>query len=964
MAKEKKKKSIVKRIFRWFFGIIFSFILLIIGFSLYLYFAKGINVINTIKELIVLNQEVNLTEISKNPWNEDDLLSAKDKIDNVSSSDLVLKLTDCEIGAYINDKVLNSEDKIKVNIGGVNVNLVDYGFEIIEMTFDLPEDPSEIWTNFKLITKIDTTKIKSEQFATFPKNLIAKLIPDTLYISSNVEIDKGEEQDDYKVKSQSFLLNNLDNAQTRDLFKTINTFIGIGDADAFNKNFSSSFVDVLLGNHGIYECLKESGATGYSFSKEGEENLFVVYMVDTSIEYTITYENIKSAENVNKTTYKVNDSKIVLSDLEKEGYSFNGFYTQPNGEGSKVTQIDPLRMENVVVYADWDLIEYTISYDLKGGSTTTPNRTSYTIETETFTLINPTKVVDEVDCAFLGWTGTDLIGTEISVTIPQGSTGDRSYKARYENDGSEIKVEVEGIVVKTFELSLGEKINRANLENLLMQSDVGLSGYSFEWFDNQTMTNPLDFNSKIYSDKTIFAKSSYITNNISFYPYITEFQNAVSNQSLQIESFQKLKSYVDFVRFYDIKTNVKLLGFNYLTFLPNNSSANINMNMNKIQEEINKAYNEVVSSECFKTSSTLSFPAGFDGVKYYGGCYISLSNWDTNATRVLDAEKTKVYEQQDYALRLQYSSSRSNSFDNFNINNVSKNISVSTSEQLVWVLENGYRPLPTVGSNAEDMYNKAKAVLREIVDSNMRSIQKLKAIYEWLVLNVQYDNDALDKTTGTSENPDPVLTSAQAKEYDSWYLEGVFNNKKAVCEGFAKALLVMSRIEGIPAVFVTGNNHAWNKVYIDENWYAVDATHGNVEVSNPGKFEIVSYRTFMFKDSLRLGEFETTDYLDFAATTDYNFYGNEIFTYNSNNYDLIIESQAELVALFNSVKIFESTLDCDYYTVEFVIGNSNAIYSDSWILTAVGITGLNYSTRYNSQIDSIGNHIYNIVVRK
>lgn len=969
MAREKKKKSVARRIFGWLFGIIFSFILLIVGFSLYLYFAKGINVIATITELKVLNQDVNLTEISKNPWDEDDLISARSKIDTAFAEDIYLTLSDCELGAYINDRVQNSEEGIKANIGGVNVNLVEYGFEIVEMTFDIPEDTSQIWTNFKLITKIDTTKIKSEQLTTFPKNLIAKMIPNTIYIVSDVEIDKGEETDDYSVKSKSLSLNNLNQDQTSDLFKTLNTFMGLGDIDAFNKNISSGFVDAILGTNGLYGNLKENGANGYNFQESDGKNLFVTYMVDTSIDYAIFYENTKSATNPNKTSYKVTDGNIVLQDLSKEGYTFNGWFTAPNGGGQKVTQINSLRMESVTLYADWDLVEYTITYNLRGGSTSSPNRTKYTIETESFTLINPTKIVDEVDCVFLGWTGTDLVGTESTVTILKGSTGDRSYVARYQNEASEVKLNVDGKVVKSLEVAHGGKLNQENLENILSQSDVGFGGYSFSWYEDLDCTIDLDFNSSINEDKTIYAKSTYITNNIRFYPYLTEFQNSNSTKVLQIETYEKLKAYVDFVRFYDIHgvtsgsnvDYVKLLGFNYLSLLPSSSSANITANVHTIQDEVEKAYNEILATEYFMTSSAFSFPAGYDG-QYYAGCCVTSSTWSSQAVNVFDVTKQKVYEQQDYALKLQYSSSRANSYDGFNVNNLSKEIHVSTSEQLVWVLENGYKPLPISGSRAESMYNKAKTVLRGIVDNNMTNVQKLKAIYEWLILNVQYDNEALEQSA--------TMSASQAKTYDSWYLEGVFNNRKAVCEGFAKAFLVMSRIEGIPAIFVTGNNHAWNKVYIDGNWYAVDATHGNVEVSSPGKFEVVSYRTFMFKDSLRAGNIDpsknyvATEYLSFSATTNYNFYENELFTYNATDYDLVIESQAELEALFNKAKAFVPTLDCGYYTAEFVVTDANNSSADSWILAARSATGLKYNTRYNSQVDSIGNHVYNIVIEK
>ena len=42
---------------------------------------------------------------------------------------------------------------------------------------------------------------------------------------------------------------------------------------------------------------------------------------------------------------------------------------------------------------------------------------------------------------------------------------------------------------------------------------------------------------------------------------------------------------------------------------------------------------------------------------------------------------------------------------------------------------------------AEVIYERAKDVLRNIVSDNMSEIQKIKAIHDWVILNVTYDND-------------------------------------------------------------------------------------------------------------------------------------------------------------------------------------------------------------------------------
>ena len=82
--------------------------------------------------------------------------------------------------------------------------------------------------------------------------------------------------------------------------------------------------------------------------------------------------------------------------------------------------------------AQWTVNQYTITYDLAGG-TVESNPNTYTIETKAFTLKNPTKS----GYTFTGWSGTGLDGeNNMTVTIPTGSTGNRIYTAHWRYNGS------------------------------------------------------------------------------------------------------------------------------------------------------------------------------------------------------------------------------------------------------------------------------------------------------------------------------------------------------------------------------------------------------------------------------------------------------------------------------------------------------------------------------------------------
>ncbi len=93
---------------------------------------------------------------------------------------------------------------------------------------------------------------------------------------------------------------------------------------------------------------------------------------------------------------------------------------------------------------------YSISYDLNGGTISgEPNPTSYTSDTESFTL----RIPERNGYTFAGWTGTGLDGATVTVLILRGSTGDRHYTATWIDENAPGYVAAEGISVKAFGLA-------------------------------------------------------------------------------------------------------------------------------------------------------------------------------------------------------------------------------------------------------------------------------------------------------------------------------------------------------------------------------------------------------------------------------------------------------------------------------------------------------------------------------
>ena len=137
--------------------------------------------------------------------------------------------------------------------------------------------------------------------------------------------------------------------------------------------------------------------------------------------YTITFDTAGGSA-IAPITQDYGTAITAPADPTRNGYTFAGW-----------SPALPATMpaENMTVTAQWRVNRYTITYDLDRG-TADDNPTGYTVETETFTLKNPTRP----GYIFSGWSGTGLTGEDnLTVTIPKGSTGNRSYTAHWRYNG-------------------------------------------------------------------------------------------------------------------------------------------------------------------------------------------------------------------------------------------------------------------------------------------------------------------------------------------------------------------------------------------------------------------------------------------------------------------------------------------------------------------------------------------------
>ena len=173
---------------------------------------------------------------------------------------------------------------------------------------------------------------------------------------------------------------------------------------------------------GWFDCEDFSGTRITQISK-GSTGDITLYARWIPFEYSITYI-LNGGTGVNDGTYNIETATFTLPTPTRTGYTFNGWFDNILLLGTPITQIVIGSTGDVELYARWTMAEYTITYNLNGGTNNASNPTRYNVETETITLENPTRV----GYTFDGWFN---ISGEAVTEIPKGSEGNQTLNARW-----------------------------------------------------------------------------------------------------------------------------------------------------------------------------------------------------------------------------------------------------------------------------------------------------------------------------------------------------------------------------------------------------------------------------------------------------------------------------------------------------------------------------------------------------
>ena len=288
----KARKPFIVRFIIWLFSIIIT-LALILGIGCLIAKQKyGVDVFSTISQIKTLNQKVDESKYDSK-FSDNDMKDAQIAV-NAKMQGLIsyseesgykigeagigvepkisadLLLSDKQLGAITNTLISQNEEGMTLDISGNKLQISFLQVKFVEVR--------EKEADINIVVKVDVRDLK-QKMNSFPMNLIAKKIPDYLYISSTSTVKKGENAFEYEILSKNIEINNLSSDDTKSFLNTLNLVFKFGTSDDFNLMIASPFVNALIGNEentGFAYSLKGLDVKDYDFVVVDEINYYVL----------------------------------------------------------------------------------------------------------------------------------------------------------------------------------------------------------------------------------------------------------------------------------------------------------------------------------------------------------------------------------------------------------------------------------------------------------------------------------------------------------------------------------------------------------------------------------------------------------------------------------------------------------------------------------------------------------------
>ncbi|MBQ4284526.1 MAG: InlB B-repeat-containing protein, partial [Lachnospira sp.] len=306
-------------------------------------------------------------------------------------------------------------------ITGYNTSM-RYGVKYATLLFRWNNGDTNIGSGKDAIDKVDVADVFERFYVCYkPFTYTFRDGPDMIRTIERFGVSDPFENTDYMLPDEADLT-----ARPGYYLKGWKVVSGDPNDDEDNKQYGMIFT---------IDQLEEMMTSGEFYSSLFADTVFEAVWAPE--EYKITYDlQGGTVSPANPTTYNVETPTFTLNNPIKAGYKFTG-WTGSNGATPEVTVTITKGSTGDKSYtANWERIDYAITYDLQGGIVSPANPSTYHVETPTFTLNNPTRV----GYNFIGWTGSNGTTPQLTVAIVKGSTGDRHYVANWETAEVDVTV--------------------------------------------------------------------------------------------------------------------------------------------------------------------------------------------------------------------------------------------------------------------------------------------------------------------------------------------------------------------------------------------------------------------------------------------------------------------------------------------------------------------------------------------
>ena len=208
-------------------------------------------------------------------------------------------------------------------------------------------------------------------------------------------------------------------------------------------------------------------------------------------DYKITYNLGDGAKNAsaNPSSYTVENETITLADPTRSGYDFLG-WTGSNGDTPQKNVTIAAGSSGEKTYtANWQAIDYDITYNLDGGTNAASNPKKYNVETADIVFAAPEKDGH----TFGGWFDAD--NKQVTGIAKGSRTGNLELTAKWNANKCTVKfVDWDGTELKTEEIEYGKAATAPANPTRIGYTFTGWSADFSKILDNTTITAQYEIN--------------------------------------------------------------------------------------------------------------------------------------------------------------------------------------------------------------------------------------------------------------------------------------------------------------------------------------------------------------------------------------------------------------------------------------------------------------------------------------